>query len=1173
MKEMNMKNIFSDGFMDDKIYNWKTEQHVPDGYPDFIIRDQALVMLDAGNRILPLISELKTFLIKGCFETDSVLKPPLWGGNANKFSLQIYFAYDQHIRQGSMLDIDSDGNTMSVSLSHAGKVIVKKKLNSSILGNILKNQVVNFELEVNRGITSLTLDGEKCFTHAVDSGAGFIALSRGAFTGELRMKYFEIATDDDFDQQVIWDRLSIPFAPINGMDNPIVWTVSAHKLGDIIKLEVELAGGVKDRKHIEWFPFHMHYTEQLYAPYLRIESSQQCMEFLLTGKTLTLCNPWSRSFYLLAFEKPQWPLKKSFFIESLDSQNAVLFCGYKSYANTDANCHQAAGRSETAYDCKSGRIIYYGQAIEPDTVVFDIKSPGDKQICKAIPQSVHEYEKALQFARENHYFLEDETCCFHFELFSRMGDAKTELHVEYRLENAFFEPLDEYQPVGLEDASESIALNIEKLQSRKITFNKLEAGVYHVSFRLYQGRELLQEKRRAFEVMSQKMSGPQASRLPKLFSMAHEVMGIDTDPFDPWKPDCVDVSHYISIGASVHPQAAREKRLWELYKVYGRQWFLWLANWTAKDWDMERNCDIVEHCDYLKSYNAIEEKRNGYVRNCFRQTYTGSVLHVLYDFALENNFYPEKIKSFIDGNTIPDKETFNELVDKHFYKWIDYFCDRFLDSDCEKKKQIAAISGNVKYASYGPTAIYAGAYKTAHSARYSCAFKHTREIENIYDGFLVFDDYPHACRYSINRGLFLLASTKMIWPKLKLYPEIYGPWLCPCPDAAVGRAWPTLGIIDNYPLESSVKAAIEFVYAAVWHDGEKFNYWQDYGFHTRTWEWERFEALLRAWGFVDKVKAARPLKANAFICNEDCCENHVVYYDEYPGSSHEAAGDLFNTAEESIAYAYEMSRYAGQNAGFVTDFKSLAKLTARDIDILVIPPLTKIRDSDLDNIRDLHEQGVSLLAFEEVPGLEDLFGVKEGEIRQVSNITVNKTLANNPLAKLAGLAEYTEHRACKGKYRSAGADVLLDGEVPALFAHRTRWGKTALFNIPPTVVRRQDQINRCSLGRDSISQLINRATQHILKYLSSPAVETDAGKIIAFSDTNDTAHIIIEEDAHPMPAVPIKPLLTLNIPGLSVEKISCDKTFSIVSISENSAKLRLTLQPDEFAIITIKNRL
>ena len=83
----------------------------------------------------------------------------------------------------------------------------------------------------------------------------------------------------------------------------------------------------------------------------------------------------------------------------------------------------------------------------------------------------------------------------------------------------------------------------------------------------------------------------------------------------------------------------------------------------------------------------------------------------------------------------------------------------------------------------------------------------------------------------------------------------------PCPDAAVARAWPSYGMWSgDLPINATIKRVLEYVYACVWHGGQGFSYWQDHGFHTRVWERERFEALLRVWGFVDKTRPPPPLE-------------------------------------------------------------------------------------------------------------------------------------------------------------------------------------------------------------------------------------------------------------------------------------------------------------------------
>ena len=96
------------------------------------------------------------------------------------------------------------------------------------------------------------------------------------------------------------------------------------------------------------------------------------------------------------------------------------------------------------------------------------------------------------------------------------------------------------------------------------------------------------------------------------------------------------------------------------------------------------------------------------------------------------------------------------------------------------------------------------------------------------------------------------------------------------------------------------------------------------------------------------------------------------------------------------------------------------------------------------------------------------------------------------------------------------------------------------------------------------------ATKLVLRYLSNPAVETSEGKIIAFEDAHGGRHVIVMEDAHPFPARAIRPVLTLNLPGLKVENIKSASAFTIVSRNENQVRLGLNLGPDEFAIISLK---
>lgn len=1151
-----MYPIFLGDFTTSALTDWTVEQHVPDGYSDFVIRDQKLVFLDAGNRLLPNIPRLESFVIRGALEAD-------WGINNKEFSLQVFFAYDPHIRQGLLLEFGAKGDRAYAKLvSPNGETIAER----TIAEAVAQGGVVEFEVVLRNGQLSLKLNSRECLTASLRQDCrGLIALCRGSFLGELRLLSLTVESDDTIDEQSLWTNLRIPFAPINGMDIPIVWTVTATRVGEAARVEVELSGGEKTRPDVPWFPYHGHYVEVLDRPYLRIESGRGASELSLSDEALVLALPHKQYFYSIAHQDPLWPFRKTFYLREVD-QDSVLFAGYKAYGNRAVNKHlEVKSPYETVYDVGRGEIVYSGQALSPKTAVVELRSPADKQLCRDLPATTVDYGRALAFAQANHYFAPGEECLFQFEVCARNSAAHEPLAVEYRLESAFFERLTEYETVSAGD--EPIALDIQRLRSSWLTLGVLAPGVYHLRYRLRDGVTVLHEDYRAFEVLGTTESGAAASQLPKCFSMSNEVKGQDTDNFDPWRADCADVSHYISICTGMMPHFAREKRLWELLKLYKREWFLWLGGRVMQDHTLDHNHDLVQGCDYV----LPGEPNDVYYRPCARQFYHPQLVAILLDFARETGFKVAEIEAIAKAGTIPDKATFEALVSDCFYQWIDYFWARRIEALTQFKADVASANPRARISSYGPVAVYGGIYKTAHASTYAGSFKSCPEMEAFRDGYLMLEDYPHACRYSIHSGPFFLASFKALAPTVAVYPELYNETgdKVPCPDAAVARAWPSYGMwAGDLPINASMKRVLEYVYGCIWHDGQGFRYWEDYGFHTRVWERERFEALLKVWGFVANARPRRPLKANALICNEDCCRNHKLYYDEYPGDVHEAFGDLFNTAEECSAYCYEMSRTAGQNAGFVTDFGHLSSLNAADIDVLVLPPLTQVSADDLHEVRRLHEQGVSLLAFEEVEGLEDLFGVTASDQVQVHEIRVSD-IPSNPLSALAELSEYTEHRACVGKYRATTANVLLDAEVPVLFVNQTPWGKTALYNIPPTAVRRQDQFNRVAMGRASISRLINEATRLVLRYLSNPAVETSEGKIIAFEDEAGGRHIIVAEDAHPFPAQPIRPVITISLPDLQAGDIQCDREFTFISQDERGVRLRLRLDPDEFAIISL----
>ena len=310
------------------------------------------------------------------------------------------------------------------------------------------------------------------------------------------------------------------------MDIPIVWTVNATRVGDAARVEVELSGGEKTRPDVPWFPYHCHYVEVLDRPYLRIESARQACELRLTDEALVLAIPRYQYFYSsIAHQDPPWPFRRTFYLRELE-QASLLFAGYKAYGNRAVSKHlEATSPCETVYDAGKGALIHAGQALPPQSVTIELRSSADKQLCRDIPPTTCGYDRALASARANHYFVAGEDCVFQFELLSRIGAAREQLTIEYRVENAFFEPLTDYLQPAPGAQAETLAPGLERLRSAPLALGPKPPGVYHLRYRLRQGTRVWHEDCRAFEVLGANESGATAARLPKCFSMSNEVQG------------------------------------------------------------------------------------------------------------------------------------------------------------------------------------------------------------------------------------------------------------------------------------------------------------------------------------------------------------------------------------------------------------------------------------------------------------------------------------------------------------------------------------------------------------------------------------------------------------------------------------------------------------------------
>jgi hypothetical protein len=1163
-----MSYLFHDNFRscdeNNRACNWTVLQNSDLSHQHRQREDGRYLITVTGNRHIPNTPKLREFALKLRFAVDDAM--------AQNPELRIYFWYDTAKRAGHFVAYKLEERQCLVSLgeehgNHAAIIATQTQP-----FNAQQLSPWNITLQVTQ--KTIEVDFENCaFEFDAPEGnsqGGKIAFDRSNFFGALELQEVTLSSDENVPAKVLLPETQIVFPPdINGFHTPLRYTMAITQLENTARLDLEISGSDRDHPDVPWYPYHGLLFEELTAPYVRLGARRF---YPIAHESLILANPdpqKQKYFYQALYEKPQWPLRASFYLDEIPATETIA-AGYEFCDNKSGAKHLSGGPNEVIFDAASGEILYAGAAVRKSTFVLELRSQDDKEICKQIPHDDPRYEKALAFARRNHFFVESESCRFKVALRVPADDYRAQdFTLTCRLENAFTEELETLALSPFETRSE-VVLGFTEFTTALPAFT-LQPGLYHLYFELhFAGRRALCQ-RHAFEIIAadpDAAAPPQLSGLPLLFSMPNEIKGLEQDQFEPYLTIENSIAHYLSI-TTHYPAVAREHHIPAILKIYRRKWLLWLTDRITEHPQMALHHDIIRQCDFIhppREHNLLPP-----FEMWKPQTYSGTVLDALIAFLQSDEFFEnnekyltlETVEKVAQAKVLFPEEAIEELVNNHWMPWLRFFEKWNIANNITLQNQLQEINPAIKRATYGPMNVYVAHGKGSHVLKYKGM------LSQFNDGFFLFEDYPFACKYNIQRGPILLAALKMADPDVKIYPESYPPGEQGCPDGAVNYAWPPVGVA-SYPAISEKKRFFEYAYAAVWFDHGEFHYWQDNGFHARAWPREYFEVMLESWKFIHHAKPLKPLRTTAYLYSETLCENHPAFY-EYANPRGYPWGDIYNTAEETIPYAWETARLDGQQSGFLCALDSLHEVSPDDVGLLVLLPLCGATREHLDTIRRLHEQGINLLAFENVEGLEDIFGVEPLEKPLiVTNICVNDSLPNNPLAKLGALKEYTDHPLCKAKYCSKGADILLQGEAPVLFLNQTRTSKAALFNVPPTVVRRDSFYERVAYGRNSISELMNRAVAIMQRELGNPAVTTTAGKIIAFQAEDGARHIIVEEDAFPDQPTPIAPLITIRLPEIGEKKISCDKPFSLVSSRNDAVEIRLQLDVHECAIITIR---
>ena len=774
------------------------------------------------------------------------------------------------------------------------------------------------------------------------------------------------------------------------------WNFFRYDTGEV-ELEYVIGGTIKSRGDRietgggEW----THEADEITDPYIRFESGASEIENLYIWRNAkSIFDPASYGTKMHLFPQPEWPLKNNLVFFDFPEK----FTAAAGYAHIQHTPWWFAenGPYEMIRN-QDNNLIYEGNSIRRNSIAVMVKSPADKRIVSMIPSGIPEYSRALEHARNEHYFFESEKVVFSFEICFRSSAYDTnEFETDAIFADAYGEPLENVEF----ELTDPVITELEggfSIIHREICLIRTPlCGVWQFRVKVRTGIKVRCDSTTVFEVFSDNPEGkcpPLASGLPEMIPMPNETKWLESDGFDPlggWG----GFGHYFS-GCCRYPAVGRKLKIWELLKLYRRKWMLMLTNRNTGDTDIDSpvNDELIRHADYVDAQDSFFTGRYDLYSASF---YRDGQLRLLKKFMMEkrpplkllNLSEIEKIES---GNTCMSPELFRDLAENAWQEWCVYFAEniqpelkKFVDRLLEKNPKAGR-------ASYGPVPIYASHYKSAYTLKYSGYRIEDDERLRINGSFWFLEEYHYSCDYQVSAAAFFVATYKLMYPYgRKIYPEIYYHGRFGCNDGAVFQAHPPFGIY-RVPHTHYKRLVYQFTYGTAQFKNGMFCYWRDYGFHTRNPDKGSMENMIYAWGKMIHNKPVSPLKAPFLMTDPAQFDRHGDYQEtEYSFriKGHGCNEDFCNTAEEALAWSHEMLSRNGYNSPVVTALTELDSITPEMAQFIVVPPVVEgTPHKYIDAIRRAHQRGINLICFEAVSGLEDLFGVSE---RADGGIKVNK---------------------------------------------------------------------------------------------------------------------------------------------------------------------------------------
>ena len=1046
--------------------------------------------------------------------------------------ISVFFGYDPELHTGYVLRTEwhKQNRTMICSL-----LSIEKERYQTVTSAVSENiafpcagMEYSLSVRMEAGILTVAASDGAQASFSLVPRRGLLGFSRPDFVGSVSFCSIE-AVSAEIDVTP-GNCVNVTVPTVNGGTMPLYVTYNSFSADGKLYLTATLDGGPQYRSDETYHPYPVNRVGQyaverwfMTRPYVCVNDKT----YHFSMGEVNLADPF------LAWKEILYPLMH--FTDLPLSVTVPL--------DSDAIVEYAFGYDElyvTGYRMQSGRNefrfshdgTYLGETVFPDT--FRLRSPADKRAVQMIPDTVFDCETVRDHFARNHYFAEDEEIVF--SIFAHTDKAY--ITYEAELQNVFGEYM-EALPIA----------------DGIIHHAPLPVGVYHVHLTVFYGDMVLDEMHTAFEVFDEtgERCAPLESGLPVMFSMPNEQQYLDRDPFDPWNNGApANLEHYFSCTAFTG-YVAEHRRIWEVTKMFGRSWYVWLSNHrTMLEHDWHDHMDILKNADYV--YYPSDYEWAVLRSDCSAESQWAQMPKTV---ALLNEFLDttEGARERV-GYTRGERVTNDHIAALHKYyqnEWYALLQSRVTACFAEQNEMFTEINPKFKRACYGPFNVYVSHMRTSNLSESTGLASDDTLSDVIYTGFAQFEDYPYSCAYQTYRGAFGAGATLVNAPRLAIYPEQYKSARGGCIDGAVYYANPPVGAYVM-PDWFNTSLTREYVYNTARKTEDGFAYWNTYGFMKSDLSDAEIAPFIHDWKYVLRYQPKKPFRSAVYVCQFDAEDNS--FDGEYPGWR-----TPFNRSEEGVGYLYEISRLAGLPSGFFASWETLLTVTAEDTDVVVLPSTRGVEEKVIAHIRALYDAGVSLIAVGLVDGLEDLFGVRYAP-REVH---------------FCGIDANGEHEAVypfsePARYDAVGAEVLMTADgTPVLY----RRDRTLLYNISPAAVGRAYFYADCQNARSSISPLLRKTSIALMHDLSVPTAvcTTENCGITVFEDTNgNTMLLIIDYSVHDQAkrnTVSEKTVMLTGIEVRNAEAVDGRAVRRLIGRNDRLDGITVSLHPHESALIRL----